>query len=931
MDARPIDLTKLFEPTTQYEVPLFQRPFVWTEEKQWEPLWQDIRTAAERLTDASVLNDDQPHFMGAIVLELREAKELTYKSVIDGQQRLTSLQLMIAAARATATENGEPNLARKLETLLFFEDFLVEDPNHQFKLVPTNGDRVAFRLATRFDVVDLARIPPGDSGRTMEAYAFFRRSITDWLTEVDEASPNDKLDALVSVLRRNLRIVVIDIGKEENAQAIFETMNARGTPLLAADLVKNYLFQRAGQSRAEFLYGKYWADFDTNTWRREVGVGRAKRPRIDLLLGNWLMLRGEEDLHWQELFLDFRAYLKTIETSSEDVLADLRQVASVFDLLERYPLTSREGLFMYRLDILEAGTIRPLAIRMFGEQGIEDPSDRIRALGAVESWLVRRMLCRLTTKNYNRVVRSLLDSLGKASFTSADVVGFLSSLSGESQVWPGDAMVLESLRSQPYYTAVTRARLRMVLEAIEAELRGTMNLPFSDWNRLTVEHVLPQEWRPHWPLPSNVPELEATITRDASKHRLGNLTLVTQPLNSRLSNAPWASEELNKRDALRVHNVYMLNKPLIERAEWDERAIAERGEHLAVAVLRIWPGPGDAASAAREFDAGAPTPPEPIEEHKWTRDAAGRRKRIWDEYEALRALQGVDPALGSLGEAVMAWADGIPDSTYVRATRVPELKPSVLVHGEPISLFTLSNEGRVYPAVWDWQRTRAFENGEDRRRVIRDVNAVVGTEMRPANRWPSFEASVIYDDQRRAAFFGVMDGLARALRASQPPGAESDVADGESQAVKSPSDLNQRYQHFLRDVLERYMAIDPISTPPVVTPKNWLNFGAGRSGFSFVWSIADATRVRIELYIDVGDQAENKRMFDHLKSNAEDLEVRIGRPLVWERLDSRKASRISVARSVGSVAFEHDPELADWAAETMARFAAVLRPLIPDL
>jgi hypothetical protein len=558
VDARPIDLTKLFEPTTQYHAPLFQRPYVWTLEKQWEPLWQDIRTAADRLTDDSTSNDDQPHFLGAIVLELRDAREITHKSIIDGQQRLTSMQLVIAAARAAAREAGEDNLAKRLDALLFFEDYLVADPNEQFKLVPTNGDRVAFRLATRQGVADLQRVPAGDSGRTMEAYAYFRASIEEWLTEIDEASQAEKLRALVTVLRQNLRVVVIDIGREENAQAIFETMNARGTPLLAADLVKNYLFQGTDESRAEFLYSTYWSDFDTQTWRREVGAGRAKRPRIDQLIGNWLILRGEEDLHWQELFLDFKKYRGSVEISPENLIADLRDVASVFDLLERFPMGSREGLFMYRLDVLEAGTLKPLALRMFGEGGIEDPADRLRALVAIESWLVRRMLCRLTTKNYNRVVRSLLDHIGVGSFTSASVIDFLATLQGESQVWPDDAMLLANLRTQPYYTAISRARLRMVLEAIEADLRGTLNLPFTDWNALTVEHVLPQEWSPNWPIPSDRPELEARIDRDAAKHRLGNLTLVAQALNSSLSNAPWAAAGggPQKREALRQHNVY---------------------------------------------------------------------------------------------------------------------------------------------------------------------------------------------------------------------------------------------------------------------------------------------------------------------------------------------------------------------------------------
>jgi len=932
MDARPIDLTKLFEPTTQYHAPLFQRPYVWTRDKQWEPLWQDIRTVADRLTDESSTNDEEPHFLGAIVLELREARELTTKSIIDGQQRITSLQLLIAAARVAALEAGEDNLAKRLDALLFFEDWLVENPDDQFKMVPTNGDRVAFRLATRYGVTDLQRVPPGDSGRTMEAYDFFRVSIEEWLTEVDDASRGEKLRALVTALRQNLRVVVIDIGREENAQAIFETMNARGTPLLAGDLVKNYLFQGTSESRAEFLYSKYWSDFDTQTWRREVGAGRVKRPRIDQLVGNWLILRGEEDLHWQELFLDFKKYRSTTDASPEDLLADLRKVASVFDLLDRFPLGSPEGLFMYRLDILEANTLKPLAIRIFGEGGIEDPDDRLRALLAIESWLVRRMLCRLTTKNYNRVVRSLLDRVSGGPFASSDVAEFLGTLKGESQVWPDDAMVLSNLRTQPYYTAITRARLRMVLEAIEAKLRGRMNLPFADWNKLTIEHVLPQEWSHNWPLLHDRPELEARLDRDAAKHRLGNLTLVAQALNSGLSNGPWVADDgvPQKREGLRQHNVYMLNKPLVELAHWDEDQIQQRGEELAALALKIWP-------AADAFGASPLLVPEPgvpaLTERGEARmfvTSTGRRKRLWDEFESLTALDEVDQALGDVGRSVMDWVEGFRDMSFVKAQRLPELKPAVTVHGEPLTLFALTKENRVFLSVEAWDRLPYFRDVEERKRFLSRVNEAVGASMRGLKGWPNFPASLLYDDGRRTAFLSLMEEIADQLRVSAVlPNEAQPVVEAPAELV---GDLALRYQRFFTTVLDRFMAGDPgISVPPTVGPRNWLPFGAGRAGFSFVWSISGGSRMRVELYIDVGDRDMNKTLFDRLHADAAEIEKEVGSAVSWERLDDKKAARLAIYRDTAADSFDTDPDVIRWAAETMTQFANVMRSRIAAL
>lgn len=116
--------------------------------------------------------------------------------------------------------------------------------------------------------------------------------------------------------------------------------------------------------------------------------------------------------------------------------------------------------------------------------------------------------------------------------------------------------------------------------------------PYTDRDRLTIEHVLPQSWEAFWPLPDGGDQLAHRIERDAAKHRLGNLALATQPLNAALSNAPWKSEvPPSKRDALRKFSQYMINKDVIEEPVWDEARIRERGERFAQIILATWPKP----------------------------------------------------------------------------------------------------------------------------------------------------------------------------------------------------------------------------------------------------------------------------------------------------------------------------------------------------
>jgi hypothetical protein len=255
-----------------------------------------------------------------------------------------------------------------------------------------------------------------------------------------------------------------------------------------------------------------------------------------------------------------------------------------------------------------------VVLRIFGPGGIEDETDRRRALAAIESWLVRRMICRRTTKNYNTIALSLLKTLSGRSPTSEDVVSFLSHLSGDSQIWPSDDEVVEAVRTTSFYTALTRSRLRMILDAIEASMHHPKVGPYVDRDRLTIEHILPQSWEINWPLPDGPDHLQAQIERDSAKHRLGNMALVTQALNSSLSNAGWTSAEPSKRAELMKYSQYLINKDAIESSTWGESEIRERGERFARVILSIWPKPeSSVAASTRPAQSNAIAAPQRVE------------------------------------------------------------------------------------------------------------------------------------------------------------------------------------------------------------------------------------------------------------------------------------------------------------------------------
>ncbi|CAN5582218.1 hypothetical protein BH23CHL7_BH23CHL7_16050 [soil metagenome] len=620
MKADTIDLAAVFYKQIQYVVPLYQRPYVWNQRDQWEPLWEDVVQAVERHVKASPKSDPVPHFLGAVVLEqlpTQTGKMIDARSVIDGQQRLTTLQLMIAAARSLAIERGLDDTRQAFEDLLF--NRRPKEPGDELKVLPTSSDRIPFR-----ESMDNGVAASTGGQRVHEAYRFFRKAIGEW--SMDGASDGmaaRRLQALSEVVWRRLVIVAIDLDRGDNAQVIFETLNARGTPLLAADLIKNHLFQAASAQGEQLdeLYEQYWRSLDTDWWRDEVTQGRLKRPRLDIFINHWLAMASGAEVVSHQLFPEFKRYVAAGNKKARDVLADLTRYGVVYERFEKEPRTTPLGRFLERLGVIDVTTAYPALLWLLGPEGLTDESERLPALHAIESWLVRRMLTRQTTKNYNAVFLGLLRHVRQAAKrrgsgpVASDVVDYLAGLRGESQFWPKAASVRAAIETLPLYRVLSQGRLRMVMEALEEGLHTGLTERFQLQPNLTIEHVLPQEWEREWLLPEDADPMQARFARDEAKHRLGNLTLVTGRLNPKMSNGPWPT----KRDALQQYSLLLMSADLRNADSWDESAIAQRGKKLASTALSVWSRPDDegkdelaAAAAPAVRTAGPPDPEDPV-------------------------------------------------------------------------------------------------------------------------------------------------------------------------------------------------------------------------------------------------------------------------------------------------------------------------------
>jgi len=603
MKADSITIQDFFHTERRHLVPLYQRPYVWNREDQWEPLWDDLRQLAERTLAG---RPTRPHFLGAIVLDqIKTAiRDLPARLVIDGQQRLTTLQLLMGALREHFAAPSDECLRRRLDRLTCNED-AGPTSEQRFKVWPTNLDRPAFaslmdtgsdsKRSTASRIEAAREVAVGD-GRVVDAYAYFHDVLGKWLGEAGVDAAALRGTTLIDVLRQRLNLVVIDLGDDDEAQVIFETLNARGTPLLPADLVKNYLFHAAEADRLDLdaTYEKYWRPFDKDAayWRKEVRQGRLYRPQIDVFLQHFLTVATRDEVSAAHLFSEFKEYAaKHPKRSAEDHLRELQSYAGVYRSLSDAEPESRRGLFFTRLSVMETSTLVPFLLGLFQRFGARaHTSDVDTLLVDLESFLVRRMVGRLTSKNYNRLFLELLavlDRVDSSKAVAAEVRRVLLEQSAESQLWPSDREFGHAWRELPAYRALSRARLRMILEAIEAAYRTDLSEQIVLRGKLTVEHLLPQAWRERWPLPKEVDAAEAGERRDSCLHRFGNLTLLTKKLNPTISNSDWAT----KHPRIAEHSALALNRRLQRETSWDESAIERRTDELLQMALALWPRP----------------------------------------------------------------------------------------------------------------------------------------------------------------------------------------------------------------------------------------------------------------------------------------------------------------------------------------------------
>lgn len=596
---------QLFAHPIRYEVPDFQRRYVWKQDEQWEPLWDDLADLAQSLME----DGSEAHFMGAVVLQPAPfpAGAIERRIVVDGQQRLTTLQLLIDAVQEVLADRGHSGPAGLLSYLVENPDAFREgERDNAFKVWPTEVDRAAFRHAMHND------LSPDEhaTSRIVQAHDYFKRQVGEWLDKFDGEGGKGATaaTALEEALRTKLELVVIDLGGSDDPHMIFETLNARGTPLLQSDMVKNRVLHDAKIRRSDDDDDRspdeqqLWP-FDDEWWNKEIGRGLQRRPRIDVFLNHWLTLRNRSETKPYNEFRVFGDYAdarsKADERPREETVLRIAQdVGELGRIYRDVEELRRESIasFLERRNAMNVGVVTPLLLWFLSSKVPQ--ATLANCVRAVESFLVRRVVCGYSARSYGGLFVGLLAKLATCPEETADgvVVSYLAEQTTQAGRWPDDQELRERFVTAPLYRFLTQRRLRMVLTGIEEHLRTPMTESPDAPRDLHIEHIMPRAWQAHWPLPAEADRDEAAANRNRAVHTIGNLTLVNSRLNPSLSNAPWD----RKRRALAEHSVMLLSRRLVNDGPefWNEQAIEDRAKWLHERAVEVWPHAGG-------FDAGS--------------------------------------------------------------------------------------------------------------------------------------------------------------------------------------------------------------------------------------------------------------------------------------------------------------------------------------
>ena len=567
MDAGKRTINDIFNGNRVLEIPFFQRSYVWGI-PQWERLLEDMKV---------ISFSNKPYFLGSVILKQQETTTGSRigdkRTVIDGQQRLTTLNIFLKVLCLKTNEN-----------FTFDRSFKLRDNSNA--LLHNHNDIQAFdEILALTELKDLE----GESN-IIQAYNYFK----------DNLVPNElNLDSILS----NVLFVGIDLSQEEDEQQIFDTINSLGVKLTTAELLKNYFFNRDDIEK----YNKYWKevfekDEETkNYWDREITAGRLRRTFIDLFFFAYLQIKIQEPefkvkaedkdayAKVEHLFESYKNFIKNyFNNDKEAFLSEIKEYALLFKKNFNYEilgedLTQDFGIDRINTIIFGLDTTTLIPYTLYILRNISDEITKNELFGIIETYIMRRMITHSNTKNYNQLFTDKL--INNRVLSKQEFLDYIEKRDDKVNFLPTDEELEKGFNTSILINKQSAGILYLIESKIRNEKDSTALLGI---NKYSLEHLMPKKWRNNW---NKLSSKESEINRDRKLLTLGNLTIITQSLNSSIRDSKWEDKlkGKNKKGGLIEYSVGLKTiSQFLKYPEWNEKTIEERALFLYEKAKQIW-------------------------------------------------------------------------------------------------------------------------------------------------------------------------------------------------------------------------------------------------------------------------------------------------------------------------------------------------------
>jgi len=555
LDATNTTIIDFLNKPAVWTIPLYQRTYGWTR-NQCEQLWRDIERLAEK-------GKEESHFIGSVVY-LKPGTHLQTmlkpSIVIDGQQRMTTISLILSALGKVMDEKNYSGEMSNEKIKDYFLKNNKEEPEKRYRLILTKSDKETLKR-----VIDDDKLPSDHSKSIIENYDFFLDKIRKSKMDLGE---------LFNALQRLLMVEISLTEGSDNPQLIFESLNSTGLKLTQTDLVRNYILMGLEPDRQEEIYNKYWYPMEEQF--SEMGKGE----EFDKFMRYFLNVQtGNERIVKENVYQEFKTYWEN-KDSINDTIEKIHQFSKYYaDLFFGTFENKHISTIAKNIKFLKADVVYPFLLKVIDDQknGHVTESELIEIFSLVESYVFRRAICDVPTNSMNKTFPVLAREIKKEDYLNSLKFAFHQKTTYKR--FPDDTEFKTQFVVKDVYNFNRRSYLLEKLENFDRK-------ELVELDEYTIEHIMPQnpnlsqKWRDD--LGDNWEEVQKKYL-----HTIGNLTLTGY--NSELSDRPFEEKKTIKGGF--ADSPIRLNKTLAGLEKWNEEEIKKRAGELANLALKIWLSP----------------------------------------------------------------------------------------------------------------------------------------------------------------------------------------------------------------------------------------------------------------------------------------------------------------------------------------------------